>query len=103
VSRKQVGKQAKTRQPGARETEADLIFHSGKIYTVDRQRRWAEAVAVKDGKILAVGSDKTVRRFRGSHTQIVDLAGRMAMPGLVDVHNHHTRGGQLDLYEVSFP
>jgi predicted amidohydrolase YtcJ len=103
VARKPVRKPVKTKRRSARDAGADLIFHSGKIYTVDKQRRWAEAVAVKGGKIVAVGSDRAIQRLRGSRTEVVDLAGRMAMPGLVDVHNHHTRGGQLDLFEVSFP
>jgi predicted amidohydrolase YtcJ len=74
---------------------ADLIFHSGKVYPVDRRRSWAEAVAVKDGRIVRVGSDRAIRKLRDSDTKLVDLGGRMMMPGLVDVHNHHTRGGQL--------
>jgi hypothetical protein len=82
---------------------ADLIFHSGKVYPVDRRRSWAEAVAVKDGRIVRVGSDRAIRKLRDSDTKLVDLGGRMMMPGLVDVHNHHTRGGQLDMFEVAFP
>jgi len=81
---------------------ADLIFHSGKVYRVDRRRSWAEAVAIKDGKIVGVGSDRAVQKLRASGTRLVDLGGRMMMPGLVDVHNHHTRGGQLDMFEVAF-
>jgi predicted amidohydrolase YtcJ len=81
---------------------ADLIFHSGRVYQVNRRRSWAEAVAIKDGKIVGVGSDRAVQKFRGNDTGLVDLAGRMMMPGLVDVHNHHTCGGQLDLFEVAF-
>lgn len=103
MARKPVRKSVKTSRRSARDAGADLIFHSGKIYTVDGKRRWVEAVAVKGGKIVAVGSDQAVQRLRGNRTRVVDLAGRMAMPGLVDVHNHHTRGGQLDLFEVSFP
>ncbi len=94
------GGSAKRAKPSA---AADLIFHSGRIYQVDRRRSWAEAVAVKDGRIAAVGSGRAVERMRGSDTRLVDLQGRMMMPGLVDVHNHHTRGGQLDMFEVAFP
>ena len=82
--------------------EADLIFHGGRIYTVDQTRSWSQAVAVRGGKIVAVGSDADVRKWQGAATEIKDLAGRMMMPGLVDVHNHHTRGGQMDLYDVTF-
>jgi predicted amidohydrolase YtcJ len=82
--------------------EADLIFHGGRIYTVDAARSWSQAVAVRGGKIVAVGSDAEVLKWRGDATETHDLAGRMMMPGLVDVHNHHTRGGEMDLYDVTF-
>ena len=41
-------------------------------------------------------------QWQGAATKVSDLAGRMMMPGLVDVHNHHTRGGEMDLYDVTF-
>jgi predicted amidohydrolase YtcJ len=82
--------------------EADLIFHGGRIYTVDAKRSWSQAVAVRDGKIVAIGSDADLLKWRGDATETHDLAGRMMMPGLVDVHNHHTRGGEMDLYDVTF-
>ena len=89
--------------PGPRPANAaDLIFENGKVYTVDVRMPWAEAVAVRNGKIVFVGSAKGAREWQGPQTRIVDLKGRMMMPGLGDVHNHHTRGGQLDLFELSF-
>lgn len=89
--------------PGPRPANsADLIFENGKVYTVDARIPWAEAVAVRNGKIVFVGSAKGAREWHGPQTRIVDLKGRMMMPGLGDVHNHHTRGGQLDLFELSF-
>jgi len=106
-AKKRSGTSKRTGSRGARRLrpsdEADLIFHSGKVYPVDRRRGWAEAVAVKDGRIVGVGTDRAVQKLRGSDTRLVDLGGRMMMPGLVDVHNHHTRGGQLDMFEVAFP
>lgn len=81
---------------------ADLIFQNGRIYTVDAGQPWAEAVAVRNGKIVFVGSAGDAREWQGRQTQIIDLKGRMMMPGLGDVHNHHTRGGQLDLFELPF-
>lgn len=95
-------KAAKTARKAEAPGNADVIFHGGKVYTVDGKRRWAEAVAVKRGRIVAVGSDAALRKWRSPGTQLHDLQGGMMMPGLVDVHNHHTRGGQLDLFEVSF-
>lgn len=82
--------------------EADLIFGNARVYTVDARMPWAEAVAVKNGKIVFVGSAGGAREWQGPQTRMIDLKGRMMMPGLGDVHNHHTRGGQLDLFELSF-
>lgn len=72
---------------------ADLVLKNGKIYTVDRDRRWVEAVAIKSGRILALGTGAEMRDFAGDTTEVVDLQGRMAMPGIIDIHNHHTLGG----------
>ena len=81
---------------------ADLVLRNGRIYTVDSKRNWASAVAVKGGRIVAVGTEKTVAPLIGKATRVVDLQGRMAMPGIVDVHNHIMMGGHADLYETRF-
>lgn len=83
--------------------QADLIFTNGSVYTVDADRSWASSVAVADGKVIAVGTDIQMDSLKGSSTRTVDLQGRMMMPGIIDVHNHHTRGGQADLYETNIP
>lgn len=80
---------------------ADTILNRGAIYTVDGARSWASAVAIREGKLIAVGSDLEIDSFRGPRTRVVDLNGRMVMPGIIDVHNHHTRGGQADLFETN--
>ena len=82
---------------------ADLVLRGGAIYTVDRTRPWAEAVAVRDGKLIAVGTNEEAAAFCGADTRIVDLDGRMAMPGILDVHNHHLRAGRGELLELTFP
>ncbi len=82
---------------------ADLILTNGRIYTVDAAAPWVEAVAVANGRILAVGSSREISAHVGDATHVVDLDGRMAMPGIVDVHNHVLMGGQSDLYELRFP
>ncbi|PSJ56474.1 amidohydrolase [Pseudaminobacter soli (ex Li et al. 2025)] len=82
---------------------ADTVLVNGRIYTMDPERRWAEAVAIADGRILAVGNEGDVRRHAGANTLVVDLEGRMAMPGFVDVHNHILMGGQAELFERRFP
>ncbi len=67
---------------------ADTVYKNGKIYTVNKAQPWAEAVAIKDGKFLVVGSNADVEAVTGEATEVVDLGCRMAMPGLIDVHQH---------------
>jgi hypothetical protein len=72
---------------------ADLVFVNGAVYTVDAARRWAQGVAVRDGLIAAVGTDERVRELAGPDTEVVDLAGRMLLPGFQDAHVHPPGGG----------
>jgi len=72
---------------------ADTVYTNGKIYTVNEAQPWAEAVAIKDGKFLVVGSGADVEAVIGANTQVVDLSGRFAMPGIVDTHAHAMEGG----------
>ena len=67
---------------------ADTILHNGKIVTVDNQFSIKQAVAIHDGKILRVGSNRGVLASRGTETKVIDLAGKMVMPGLIDSHVH---------------
>ena len=67
---------------------ADTVYTNGKIYTVDEAQPWAEAVAIKDGKFLVVGSDADVEAVTGDGTEVVDLGGSFAMPGIGDTHIH---------------
>lgn len=83
--------------------QADLILQNGKIYTGSSQQPWAEAVAVKAGKIVAVGSADQVMGFRNGSTKVVDLGNRMAMPGINDAHAHPTWGGLKQLFQCNFP
>src|SRR6187401_1935174 len=69
---------------------ADLIFTNGIVHTVDAANSIAEAVAVSDGRILAVGSNAAVTATAGSGTKRVDLAGRSLTPGFIDAHQHFT-------------
>ncbi|MYF09977.1 MAG: amidohydrolase [Gammaproteobacteria bacterium] len=70
---------------------ADLILSAGRVYTLDESEPWAEAVAIRGGRIAAVGSDEEVlSRFRG---QVFELGGRMVLPGFHDAHVHPTFGG----------
>jgi len=72
---------------------ADLTITGGKIATLDKDDRLAQAVAVKDGLILATGSDDDIGRFQGPDTKTVDAAGRLVVPGLIDGHAHMDREG----------
>lgn len=67
---------------------ADLVFQNGKIYTVDESQMWAEAIAIKDGEIIFVGTDTDAEIFIGENTSVEDLGGKMMMPGIHDVHLH---------------
>lgn len=76
---------------------ADLILHGGRVLTVDAGFTTAEAVAVRDGRILATGTDREVRRLGGDGTREIALEGRTAIPGLIDGHAHMDREGLKDL------
>lgn len=82
---------------------ADVVVRNGAIYTLDRTNPWAEAVAIRDGKLALVGSNEAARAVTGAKTRVVDLGGKMAMPGILDVHNHHLMGGRATLFECTFP
>ena len=72
---------------------ADLAFVNGAVYTVDPARPLAQAIAVRDGRIVAVGSDDDVRELVGSSTDVIDLKGRMLLPGFQDAHVHPPSSG----------
>nr|WP_218179638.1 amidohydrolase [Pseudomonas gingeri] len=72
---------------------ADLILHNGRLHTVDRAQPKATAVAIKDGRFIAVGNDGEAMALRGSATKVIDLKGRTVIPGLNDSHLHLIRGG----------
>ena len=74
---------------------ADLVFHGGPVFTADTVRSRAHAVAVSGGRIVAVGGDE-VRDLIGPRTEVVDLGGRLLVPGFQDAHVHPVWGG-LDM------
>ena len=71
----------------------DLILHTGLITTLDRTNPTASAIAIKDGKFSAVGSEREVMPLAGPATRMIDLRGRRVLPGLIDNHLHIIRGG----------
>ncbi|MET0290022.1 MAG: amidohydrolase [Pseudoxanthomonas sp.] len=72
---------------------ADVLLTNGKVYTVASATPWAQSVAIRDGKIVAVGSDADTARWKGTQTQVVDLAGRLVLPAFGDAHAHPQFGG----------
>jgi predicted amidohydrolase YtcJ len=72
---------------------ATLIVMNGRIVTQDERRSFASAVAIRDGRFLAVGSDWEIMPYRGDTTRVIDVGGRTVIPGLNDSHMHPIRGG----------
>ncbi len=72
---------------------ADLVLLGGVIYTVDAARSWAEAIAVKNGRIVFVGATGGAKRFIGKQTRVVNLQGKMVLPAFHDSHVHPVSGG----------
>ena len=81
---------------------ADAVYHNGIIYTVDSSNSQHQAFAVSDGTITAIGSNETVSAHIGPSTQVIDLAGRFAMPGIHDMHMHPVDGGIKGKFECAF-
>jgi predicted amidohydrolase YtcJ len=76
-----------------------ILFH-GRILTVDAHDSIAQALAIRDGKIIAIGSDRDILRLAAAATQRIDLRGRTATPGLIDSHAHIADAGVEELYHV---
>jgi hypothetical protein len=91
----------------AEQIAADMVLTNGRMYTVDPQRPFVEAVAIKDGRFLAVGSAAEIQGSVGKQTRVIDLGGAFAMPGFIDAHIHPAQpylqeeGGAL-LFPESF-
>ena len=82
--------------------EADLILHHGKVVTVDRKFSIAQAVAIRDGRIVRVGDNDSVLKLKDALTKLVDLAGRTVLPGLIDSHTHPT-GASMTEFDHEIP
>jgi predicted amidohydrolase YtcJ len=84
---------------------ADLVLLGGKVVTVDDAVPDGQALAAREGRIVAVGSDAEIRRYVGDGTRVVELDGRTAVPGFIEGHGHYTGVGratlQLDLMDVA--
>jgi predicted amidohydrolase YtcJ len=78
----------------AQQRTADLVLMGGNICTVDEARPKAEAIAITKGRILAVGSNESIKPFVGAETRVVDLDGKFVMPGFIEGHAHFVGLGQ---------
>jgi len=79
---------------GGGDAPADLVLRHGQVVTMDAKDSTQEAVAVREGRIVYVGSDAGAQAWIGSSTKVIDLGGRMLMPGFVDAHLHSLAGGR---------
>jgi hypothetical protein len=83
---------------------ASLILRNGKVVTVDEARPEAQAIAIRGDRIAAVGTNAEIERYIGPATKVIDLAGQLAIPGLIESHGHFMGLGQskmtLDLMDV---
>lgn len=83
------------------EETADIIFMNGNIYTVNPAQPRAEAIAVKNGRIMEIGTNEAVAQFKSEKTQVIDLQGQFAMPGFIEGHGHFSGLGK-SLMELNF-
>lgn len=79
----------------AQPSQADLILHHGVIWTVDAKNPTVEAVAIKDGKFVVVGSNSAALKLRGPNTRVIDLKGSFVVPGFNDNHVHFASAAQF--------
>src|SRR5262245_37842041 len=77
----------------AQDIQPALILRNGRIAILNDSGSFAQALAIQDGRFLAVGSDEEIMRLQGSKTEVFDLGGRTVIPGLNDSHMHPIRGG----------
>jgi len=80
-------------QQSARVAPADIMIVHAKIYALDEKRPWAQSLAIRKGKIVAVGTDEEVGHLRGIGTKLIDAGGKLVLPGFTDCHIHFIEGG----------
>lgn len=81
--------------------EPDTILLNGNIYTVDEANPSAQAIAIKDGIILQVGTNEAIEQLKGEKTEVIDLKGQFAMPGFIEGHGHFSGMG-FSLIDLNF-
>ncbi len=81
--------------------QADLVLTGGRVFTANDAAPWADAVAAAGGRVVAVGTDREVARFIGPRTKVLNVRGKLVIPGLIDAHTHFASGGR-SLIGLSF-
>ncbi|MCG7549569.1 amidohydrolase [Pseudoalteromonas sp. Of7M-16] len=84
------------------QTHSTMVFINGRIYTVNEKAPWAQAIAITDNKIVFVGTSDQAQQYIGDNTQVIDLKGKMVMPGFHDVHMHPLESGS-DATQFTIP
>ncbi len=88
---------------GAQTHAPDKIFINGNVLTIDSSNSIVQALAIRDGRIEAVGSTAQISRLKGKSTVVIDLKGKTVVPGFIDGHSHFMGLGQLDLVNIAAP
>ena len=82
--------------------KADLVVTNGKIFTISEENPEVQAVAVKDGKIIALGTTKKIKGYIGPSTKVLDVRRKLVLPGFIDAHCHFSSGGRsLSMLDLS--
>lgn len=74
------------------QTHADIVLVNGSVYTMDASRRWAQAIAISNGRIAFVGTDQDAVKYAGPLSNIINLKGKLVLPGFIDSHIHPIDG-----------
>lgn len=90
-------------RPGSGRSAPDLLLVDGKVFTADTTRPWAEAVAIRGERIVAVGTTAQIRRLAGQATRVIDVGGRVIVPGFDDAHDHVRAGDPGIFVEMGAP
>ncbi|MFD2760377.1 hypothetical protein [Lentibacillus juripiscarius] len=78
----------------------DSVYYNGKIITMDSDSSIAEAVAVKDGKIISVGTNKEISKLKGRQTETINLNNKVMLQGFIDAHSHLPSSGSAKLFQA---
>ena len=90
----------KPKEPVKDSLAADTVLKNGTVYTIDKANTVTQAVALKGNEIIFVGSNADAEAYVGSLTKVVDLKGKVVMPGMVDTHVHRSGSALTELFDI---